>query len=62
MHDIHTHCKAFELGVTEKKKQRKTKQKEKKMNKIEMFLFGFLDLVNVLRNLYSGFSKNTKGM
>ena len=39
MHHIHTHRIAFELCVTEKKERRK------KMNKIEMFMFGFLNLI-----------------
>ena len=40
MHSIGTHCILFELCVTEKKER-------KKVDKIEIFKFGFLDLVKV---------------
>ena len=41
MYNIRTHLIVFELCLSEKKK----KKERKKMNKIDFFAFGFLDLV-----------------
>ena len=49
MHNICTHCIVFELCVKEKKKEKKAR---KKMNKIDIFMFGFLDLVTKVRGTY----------
>ena len=43
MFNIFTHCIVFELCVVEKKKEREKKER-KKMEKIEIFMFSFLDL------------------
>ena len=52
---VYMHCVLFELFVMEKKKERKKKERKKErkkgrkedrkmMNKIEIFMFGFLTL------------------
>ena len=45
MFNICTHCIVFELSLMKKKKKKKEEEerRRKKMNKIEIFMFGFLD-------------------
>ena len=40
----------------EKKKEEEEERKRKKMNKIEIFMFGFLDFAKGLQSFYSRFS------
>ena len=53
MFNTRIHCKLCKLCLRKKKEdERRRKKKTKGMNRIEIFVFGIVDLVKVERNFY----------